>query len=338
FTTIKFLNNLNNQIRNSVHVQIQKSFTQQYDKQLALRHNYFQKNELPIFKNILAFSLMGFLSGAEKELNPEEEIVMTMKRAIICVQREQYSQAEQLLHIALNMAQKQNNQNAITYIYDLMANLAMERNEPMKAKNLFVNVMQRLLQSGIEEGDLKVVHISLKVANVHVQMGYLEEAEIGYVWCIDKLEHKTDNDSLLLRGISYDYYAQLLLTQNRVKKAIDCLKSAYDICVQVLGITSNQSIKLLNDLGSAYWRAGDLSNAESYFKKSLSLIQISGNESYTGVLKYNLGTLLMEKGLYKDSQQMCKEAWHFAKASNDNNLLERASDCLDNVKSKINSK
>lgn len=157
FTTIKFLNNLNNQIRNSVHVQIQKSFTQQYDKQLASRHNYFQKNELPTFKNILAFSLMGFLSGAEKELNPEEEIVMTMKRAIICVQREQYSQAEQLLHIALNMAQKQNNENAITYIFDLMANLAMERNEPMKAKNLFVNVMQRLLQSGIEEGDLKVI-------------------------------------------------------------------------------------------------------------------------------------------------------------------------------------
>lgn len=111
--------------------------------------------KLPTYGKLLGFSLLGFLGGT-KELNPEDELIMAMKRGILCTQRGEFNKAEQILHVALAMAQKQRNEDAITYIYDLMANLAMEKNEPMKAKKLFVSVMQRLFQQGVEQDDIRV--------------------------------------------------------------------------------------------------------------------------------------------------------------------------------------
>lgn len=55
--------------------------------------------------------------------------------------------AEQLLHLALKSAQETDNEDAVTYIYDLMANLAFENEEYKKAETLFVDVLKRYLES-----------------------------------------------------------------------------------------------------------------------------------------------------------------------------------------------
>jgi len=71
-----------------------------------------------------------------------------------------------MLHLALRLAQERMSVEGITYTYDLMANLAMERGEYAKAEKLFVTVMQRLMSSGVQENDNKIIHMSIKLANI----------------------------------------------------------------------------------------------------------------------------------------------------------------------------
>lgn len=102
---------------------------------------------------ITILSWLGFTDDDEKK---ESELIMTLKRAILCTQREQYAAAEQMLHLALRIAQQTGNQQGITYCYDLMANLAFDQFELDKAEPLFLSVLQRLLNNGSSQDDLKV--------------------------------------------------------------------------------------------------------------------------------------------------------------------------------------
>jgi tetratricopeptide repeat protein 19 len=83
------------------------------------------------------------------------------------LQKGEFKKAEQMLHIALKLAQEQQNYDGVTYIYDLLANLAYDQGEYGKAEKLFLSVIQRLLSMGVPKTDNKVIHISLKLANIY---------------------------------------------------------------------------------------------------------------------------------------------------------------------------
>lgn len=67
-----------------------------------------------------------------------------MGNFIFYQQNGELNKAEQLLHIALKTAQETQNELAITYIFDLLANLAYQREEYSKAEKLFKEVLQRM--------------------------------------------------------------------------------------------------------------------------------------------------------------------------------------------------
>lgn len=76
-----------------------------------------------------------------------------------------------MLHVALRQAQTLQNEDGITYIYDIMANLAFEMGENEKAVKLFKSVMSRLLSTGTPQNDKAIIHMSLKVAKIMEQTG-----------------------------------------------------------------------------------------------------------------------------------------------------------------------
>lgn len=108
------------------------------------------------FNKYLALTILGWLGFADEDEEKESELIMTLKRSVLATQREQYDKAEQLLHIALRLAQQQQNEQGVVYCYDLMANLAMNRLELDKAEKLFVTILQMLLSKGMQQDDLKV--------------------------------------------------------------------------------------------------------------------------------------------------------------------------------------
>ncbi|KAL1446127.1 hypothetical protein WDU94_014019, partial [Cyamophila willieti] len=80
--------------------------------------------------------------------------------------KDEYEKAEKMLHFALKMAQELKNEDGITYVYDVMANLALTQKQYDKAEKLFKSVMLRLLSNGVKEDDNKVLHMSLKLAKI----------------------------------------------------------------------------------------------------------------------------------------------------------------------------
>lgn len=106
------------------------------------------------FERLLPYKLRIFFQKVDD--SPEGQLTMMIKRAIICIQENEVEKAEQMLHLALRMAQEMQHFDGITMCFDIMANLALEVEQYEKAEKLFVAVLQRLLQQGTEKNDLKV--------------------------------------------------------------------------------------------------------------------------------------------------------------------------------------
>lgn len=90
------------------------------------------------------------------ESTPDKKLIVTLKRTILAIHREQYDKAEQMAHLALRMAQDIQHYDGITFCYDTMGNLAFERKQYAKAEKLFEDVLQRLLQKGVPQNDTRV--------------------------------------------------------------------------------------------------------------------------------------------------------------------------------------
>lgn len=105
---------------------------------------------------IWGISILSWLGFASEDEEKESELIMTLKRAVLCMNREQFAKAEQLLHIALKIAQDQQNEQGIVYCYDLMANLAFDQQIFDKAEKLFVEVLKSILSKGTKQDDVKV--------------------------------------------------------------------------------------------------------------------------------------------------------------------------------------
>ncbi|RZC34721.1 tetratricopeptide repeat protein 19 -like, mitochondrial [Asbolus verrucosus] len=289
-----------------------------------------------IFKLIVnkALSLLSWLGFNKEDEDKESELIMTLKRAVLCTKREQYEKAEQMLHLALRLAQQQQNQQGIIYCYDLMANLAMDTFQLDKAEKLFVNVLQLLLGIGTDHKDLKVIHISLKLARISQLKADVERADLGYKWCMEQIE-KQKNDSIdaqMLYGVTQDWYAQFLLDKGEVTESIKHLKEAYNVCEQTKGKITEQSMLLLNDLGTTSFRAGDIENAQGYLKEAISVGRNVEDKSHLGVVHANLGLILLEKGIAKEAEKYCKEAWRLGKKHDNNESVEQANYCFDQIK------
>ena len=101
--------------------------------------------------------------------------------------------ADKLLHVALKLANDLQHQAAITHIYCLMANLALERGFLRQAERLFTNVLQRILAEGEAQESNAVVDISLKLAKIFVANNDLHKAEQGFKFCTEAMAKKIRN-------------------------------------------------------------------------------------------------------------------------------------------------
>ena len=200
------------------------------------------------------FSYFGSTKSGEQLENEESELIMTMKRGILSVMRSEYDKAEQLYHLgnflkfsscnlilsnfktfflALRNAQSVNNEPAITYIYDLMANLAYELGQLPKAEKLFVSVMQRLMDKDkAEEDDIRLLHISSKVAHIAYLQENYDKALIGYQYVIEKIQKRdylNEENYHELFGIVKNLIGQAFIAMKKFPEAKAALEEAHVI-------------------------------------------------------------------------------------------------------------
>ncbi|CAG9772013.1 unnamed protein product [Ceutorhynchus assimilis] len=281
----------------------------------------------------LSLSILTWLGFTKDDEEKESELIMTLKRAVLCKQREEFQKAEQMLHLALRMAQQQQNQQGILYCYDLMANLAFDCLELDKAEKLFVVVLQMLLGNGTPQDDLKVIHISLKLARISQLQDKPDRAELGYKFCLKQIEsHKNSEDAKILYGVINDWYAQLMLDTNNPSEAFIHLNEAYKACNETQGIYSEKSMLLLNDLAITSFRAEDSEKAVKFLKEAIEVGNQLTDKTHLGVVHANLGLILLHRGVIEEAEKACIQGRNLGKKHDNNESIEQANYCLDQIK------
>ncbi|XP_017526872.1 tetratricopeptide repeat protein 19, mitochondrial isoform X6 [Manis javanica] len=164
--------------------------------------------------------------------------------------KDEPEEAELILHDALRLAYQNNNKKAITYTYDLMANLAFIRGQLDNAEKLFKATMSYLLGGGMLQEDNAIIEISLKLASIYAAQNKQEFALAGYEFCISTLEGKIEKEkeladavlsveekanTHLLLGMCLDAYAHYLLFSKQPSQAQRMYERALQISEEILG-------------------------------------------------------------------------------------------------------
>lgn len=286
---------------------------------------------------LLALSFFGVKTEEEKE-EKESDLINMMKYGILAIRKGELSKAEQLLHVALKTAQEGQNTQAVTYIYDLLANVAFQRDEYKKAENLFKHVMQRLISGGMSEDDNALVEISLKLASVYASMGDYEKAVSGFHFCIgtqeDKIkklgEQNLDEDTLLLWAMSMDWFARFLININKLSEAKKHFIRAHEVCERVNGPTHEQTGVLLNDIGSVLFLEGNHDEAIEYFHKAIEVARASGSTEI-GSFYVNLASVYLQKNNLEEAERCCREALYLSEKFKNNDSLQEAQNCMTEI-------
>ncbi|KAH8357874.1 hypothetical protein KR200_011635 [Drosophila serrata] len=329
------------------------------------RHNFRQRTECPgtlrafvdpiartapsgssssghmIWAFTAAFTLNLFGGSDEKEETPEDKLVTTIKRSILCIQREQYDKAEQMLHLALRMAQDIQSKEGVTYVYDIMANLAMEREQFKKAEKIFTDVMKRLFADGHTEESPKILHISSKIAHMSQLQGDLEKSFQGFTWTLQQLaklleKMPDDKDIQELYGLTKNWFGQLLMKQGKYMEARKLFQEAFDALIEVYGAVNEASITILNNISVAYVNVEKYTEARETLLQAIELAKELKDVAQEGILQANLGLVYLREGLTQQADNACRLAWKMGKKHKNPDAIEQAEYCLDEIKATLN--
>lgn len=282
----------------------------------------------------LGFSIFTWL-GIEKKLTPEDELINTIKHCVLFIQRTEYDKAEQLLHVALRQAQQIHHELGITYVYDVMANLALEKQQLDKARKLFVAVSQRLLANGAAEDDSRVVHISIKLARIcHLSKDFAT-AQVGYTWCLEKLNNllkiEPSEVTTKLLAMAEDWYGRLFVECGNHEEGLDYMIRSLNRMKELPDIEDEHIVIQLNDIGTVYDQIGKIEESITYFQDAIEKGQKLDMDEL-GTMYVNLGRAYLKKNLVDDARRQCGYAWRLGVLKKSDIIKDEAEDCLKEIK------
>lgn len=258
------------------------------------------------------------------------------------MQREEFDKSEQLLHLALKMAQERSDEQAITYVYDVLANLAFQKEDFSKAEKLFVEVMKRLLANGTAADDNAIVEISLKLAAMYGKLSQDAKAEEGFRFCIDtqlkKLSvMKVDNGSemteieintVVLWAMSIDWFARYLLSRGQFVLAENNFEKALEVSERINGPKGEQTLVLMNDIGTVATLRKDFDKAINVLQEVIDRGQQSPD---LPAFYCNLGATYLRKGDREQAHTACSEALRLSNKMQHKEAAADAKGCLEEL-------
>ncbi|XP_015789814.1 tetratricopeptide repeat protein 19, mitochondrial-like [Tetranychus urticae] len=298
----------------------------------------------------------GFISGLlsllgwEDLLSKEDPFILTIKRGILCMQREEFDKAEIILHAALSNAVDMGNSKAIAYIYSLMGNVAFLKGDYEKSEKIYKDLIKRLLEFGIEEDHEAIVEISLKLATIYSKLGKFSKADVGFSHCLSiqkKRANQIENDkktknelsdsdinSLALYGMALDFYGKHLLRKQEYDGALKYTLDALAVCEKVNGKNAHQTMILLSDVGTLLNLTNNFDEADEYFKKAIKVGTIIESD-HLKTLYYNVGMNDLMRRNWPSAQQNCDASYRFAKKDDDIYIMGMAEDCLKKIRAQV---
>lgn len=162
------------------------------------------------------------------------------------------------------------------------------------------------------------------------------KSEEGYKFCMEHLKKlvkdSEDEEVLMLWGMTLDWYARFLHEQNRLDEALSNYKQAYEMCVRLNGEVHEQTVILLNDLGTISFLKGDNDNAIYYMTKAVETGRHLPNMEDFSSVYVNLGNIYIQKEMYNEAKKSCEEGMKNAKRHKNEEGLKEANVCLAELK------
>uniref|UniRef100_A0A8C2YMK9 Tetratricopeptide repeat protein 19, mitochondrial n=1 Tax=Chinchilla lanigera TaxID=34839 RepID=A0A8C2YMK9_CHILA len=261
----------------------------------------------------------------------EAEIIRLLKRAKLSIMKDEPEEAELILHDALRLAYQTDNKKAITYTYDLMANLAFIRGQLENAEQLFKATMSHLLGAGMKQEDNAIIEISLKLASIYAAQNRQEFALAGYEFCISTLEEKIEREkelaedvmsveekanTHLLLGMCLDSCARYLLFSKQPSQAQRMYEKALQISEEIQGERHPQTIVLMSDLATTLDAQGHFDEAYVYMQRASDLARQINHPELHMVLS-NLAAILIHRERYTQAKEIYQEALKQAELKRD---------------------
>ncbi|XP_023248347.1 tetratricopeptide repeat protein 19 homolog, mitochondrial-like [Copidosoma floridanum] len=135
-----------------------------------------------------------------------------------------------------------------------------------------------------------------------------------------------------ISAMSLDWYAHLLLNMSRYTEAMRHMKSAYELCVRLNGEVHEQSVILLNDLGSISFTKGNLDDAVDYLTKAVVTGEKLAEMDDIASIHVNLGNVYIKKGLLDEAKKSCLKGWKLSKKTKNDESMGEAKLCLEEIK------
>ncbi|CAK1551438.1 unnamed protein product [Leptosia nina] len=283
----------------------------------------------------IGFSLLTLI-GLEKKLNAEDELILMIKHCILFMQRYEYGKAEQLLHVALRQAQQMKHETGVTYIYDVMANLALQTERLDQAKKLFVEVAQRLIANGVNQEDIRIVQISVKLARVsHLQKDYTT-AQLGYDWCLERIRQEytksPSDDNKKLLAMTEDWYGRLLVDCSKYDHGYKYMVNAYNKMKELKDVDAEHLVVQLNDIGTVCDQMGQVDECINYVSQAIDLGKTVPDMEDFGAIYVNLGKAYIKKQMLDTARRYCGQGLKMGILSKNNDIKEEAEKCISEIK------
>jgi len=266
-----------------------------------------------------------------------------IKKGKLAGARQDYREAEAHFHAALRLNQDQlanktidekKHLGAMVYIYDAMANLAMEQRQYEKAFKLYKETIIGCLNIGIEKDSDAVIEISMKMATIFGMMGQKEEAMLGFETCVESQEKKMSDDATIdtkaLLGMVHQTYGRYLLAVKEYNKAQKHLEKAEEIAIQVLGKDADNRVSILNDIATVHIMKGLYQEGEETLIKAAEIAEPKLMSELPAIY-CNLGAISLRMSQLDTAHTRCDKGLTYARSMNQKLSEKEALFCLKKV-------
>ncbi|CAI4224203.1 unnamed protein product [Auanema sp. JU1783] len=280
-----------------------KERREEYDQQNSYSHRkkYFRYGA-PVLGLSWVVTIKDLL-GIEKVQLDADPLKEKVKQSWLDRKYGRYTEAIQVLQIALEEAMERKEELPITRVYDELANTFYEMGKLEEAESNFRIVMKRLIDlHGKKDKDPEFIGVSLKLADIFALKGDIQNAETGFKHCVRKQmmvmeehtrkysvahgalvedKHLVDTlgpaytDPIALFGMALENYAHFLIKyceDDRTREAEEYMDEVMKISYQIFGANSFHSVNLLNNFGTALILRNRFELAAKYLKMGIDRI------------------------------------------------------------------
>lgn len=290
----------------------------------------------------------------EQKLKKMSQIEILASRGVLLMCDQEYDKAEILFHQALELAQSDDNEEQETFILNLLATNYFDSGQLDKAERLFIDLIKRSIALGVEQTDPAVLELSLKLSSIYSKEKSTHgKALKGFEFVIGSSMHKLkeilekfdeiqteelseqNKNDLALLGWSYDWFAKHLVAINDYENAIEMLRRALEISSKILGPLHEQTLILLNDLGTTLAMSNLPEEGKTYIQRAVEgAIESKSRELVSFYV--NLGLVNLQLRKLSEAKRYCEYSIELALKDQDNHnnseIIKLSQICLNEVK------